>query len=717
VKRFSENAERTSVCVARASVQDEVAAFSGALFVGGSPLRPSGAIAFGEAAGEDGENALVAREVMALVAAGVRPEEVAVVFRHAGSRMASLVSTLQSTGVPVAADVSEAFKRTSFGGALLGLMGACSHAGAEREQLLAFLHSPYSGCTHEVAGRVDGLLRRRGVEASRMVHVASAELDVAGRRILTDARALMAMTVGEESISKWQHLTGRLFANAWTGEALKSRGAALDAAAHSRFLEAVSELAFADGGATATDLLRSLRSVRVSAGASSEFTGVLVTEAHRLRGRTVRALVIGGLSVDEFSSEGHESLAASMGESLGQPAGPDQGLFERMLFHELVSRATEHLILIRRYVDEDGAALRPSAFWDEALDVYRSRDEALEGVLPAGLRLARIDTGEALELSSGSGARRALLRAHPAKSAPVETRRGEADDRLREEMATREEFSVSELEVYLSCPYRWFFERALRSRSLDVTFEARERGSLAHELVAAFYREWSSRELGRVTAASMDEALVVFEGVKEHILARAGRPGPRDLREEMGVARAVRWARSIIEKDAEWLPGFEPLHHEFGFGAEPQDAFGFAGVRLRGSIDRVDVSGRGIVVTDYKSTSEIKGVASFATYGLIQLPVYAAAAARILELPILAGLYRSFNSGGARGFWVSGNDILVQGGSASDSVEDVEGVLAGAVAMVEEAVAGIRAADITPRPRGAGVCAFCGARPVCPEVR
>jgi ATP-dependent helicase/DNAse subunit B len=173
-----------------------------------------------------------------------------------------------------------------------------------------------------------------------------------------------------------------------------------------------------------------------------------------------------------------------------------------------------------------------------------------------------------------------------------------------------------------------------------------------------------------------------------------------------------------VSDDAQMLPGFLPVEHEFAFGEEAGRPFTFGGVALRGSIDRIEAGDEGLVITDYKSARDPKGRASFGTYGLIQLPVYAAAAGALLERPILGAIYRSLRSLAARGFRSAPVDVCGHGVDKDVcSPEEIATVLAEAEGAVAEAAAGIREGAILVSPRHKSTCEWCGARAFCEEAR
>ena len=286
-----------------------------------------------------------------------------------------------------------------------------------------------------------------------------------------------------------------------------------------------------------------------------------------------------------------------------------------------------------------------------------------------------------------------------------------------EALAQRDEFSVSEIETYLGCPYRWFLQRALRPEEIDSGFDSRERGSLAHELLTSFYTRWRARGRTRVCADELGEALEVLEDITRKMTKGSGTV--TTLENRLSEAKAHAWVRSIIEDDATFLPGFVPEHHELRFGVRHDAPVEFAGVKLVGSIDRVDVSAKGLVVIDYKSSAVVEGKGSFGSKGLIQIPVYGAIASSLLGLPLLGGVYRSLQSLACRGFWDADSVDLGGRGIPRDGLDaaEAEVMIAETATRVCAAVEGIRGGRITPNPLTARACAYCDAWPVCGHGR
>lgn len=224
--------------------------------------------------------------------------------------------------------------------------------------------------------------------------------------------------------------------------------------------------------------------------------------------------------------------------------------------------------------------------------------------------------------------------------------------------------SASQIETYLECPYKWFSLRRLRLRDADAGFTGAEMGTFAHRVLEVTRRDLLARALERrlgahvledLRAASPDatqsdeyrarvEELVAlsqvvpaervpgsaprspeeleraravleeeFDAHLSHQYQLMGRKRPRPLpqalvahsAQQAGQLRALRRdLATLLDYEAGLFEGFEPRLFEWGFGRGGAEVE-YAGVRLTGTIDRVDVDAHGqAVVIDYKHKSD-----------------------------------------------------------------------------------------------------------------
>jgi len=184
------------------------------------------------------------------------------------------------------------------------------------------------------------------------------------------------------------------------------------------------------------------------------------------------------------------------------------------------------------------------------------------------------------------------------------------------------------------------------------------------------------------------------------------RPGAR----RRLVANLERYLEYAADADSP----LEPTYLEVGFGIEAHDergaasdlpAFEFApGARLRGRIDRIDVSEAGeAVIYDYKS-SFAPAPAKWVPEGRLQVALYMRAVEELLELPVAGGFFQPLSRElRARGVLDADSGVRLDcvRGDARPR-EDLDELLDAALAAAREAVAEAGRGEIEARPRSCG---------------
>lgn len=221
--------------------------------------------------------------------------------------------------------------------------------------------------------------------------------------------------------------------------------------------------------------------------------------------------------------------------------------------------------------------------------------------------------------------------------------------------------SVSRLEEFAQCPFRFFVHSGLRAEERKAfELDARERGSFQHEVLKRFHdqlsaegRRWrdltpsAARErIGQIVA---DLAPAYRDG-----LLRADDQGRFTARVLGGalqdfVETLVTWMRGQYEFD----PAVAELEFGFDAGGAPAweiDLGGHRKLALRGRIDRMDLyreagEGAWCVVVDYKSGHR-KLDRILVEHGVqLQLPGYLAAARRWTRLRAVPGVAKLIPAG------------------------------------------------------------------------
>lgn len=699
-------------------------------------VAPDGAVRLLEGGGERAELELVATEAGALLGAGMRAEDIAVVIRPAPARMELLREVFAAAGVPFALDTRRRLRDCAIGAALIGLLrtvpgggqrdggedGGGERSGGERgggqggggqgegaaRDLLAWLRAPGVLEHAELADRFEIELRREGIESAGAARERWERrhwpLDAVER--LAEAESGPARARPAALIARAERELLRLFqaplrgqARVLAGEEADEAGAFLAARGALTELRELARLAPARAPASACELAAVLERVTFAAGDRPEPGAIPVLDPLQLRARRVRALFVCSLQEGEFpapprprpflSAEERARLAIVTGVRIEDPR--DALAAERYLFYAAVSRPEERLYLSWHVADEDGEPCARSLFVDDVCDLF---DESLMD------ERARRALGE---VAPG------LAAAAAAAPPPAPPAGALSDEQLVRALRERP-WSASSLEAWRSCPMRWFVERLLAPETIDPEAEPLARGAVAHQALADTLEALRERTGSaavtpqRLALARELLARALAEGEAERALTVAGeRVQPARRRLQADLERFLEFAAASPSP-------LEPTHLEIGFGFEegpsPLPALELAdGVRLRGRIDRIDVGEGGVaVVYDYKNRRAPAPVRWLAD-GNLQVALYMRAAETLLGLDVAGGFYQPLSGESLRARGVldesSGLGLECTRGDERPAEEVralLDELLALAVAAAEEAGRG----ELQSRPRTCG---------------
>jgi len=338
---------------------------------------------------------------------------------------------------------------------------------------------------------------------------------------------------------------------------------------------------------------------------------------------------------------------------------------ERFLGYIACTRASEKLAVTFSRHDADGRALNPSPFIAHLqrrfpkLEVEEFQDEislaevehASELVGPL-VNLGRSGPGSAHSENRGrptSPAARSWdeLLELPAIESLLETlqtlREPDPAENLSRELAeklfgTALQTSVSRLEEFAQCPFKFFVRSGLRAGERKLfELDARERGSFRHEVLKIFHDELT-KENKRWRDLTPAEARERVAKIAANLADNFHEGLMRDTAQTRFEARALTEAlQDFAEVVVTWMRGqyeFDPVAAELDFGGENSSAPAWEidlgsghTLALQGRIDRVDLcreSGERAwcVVMDYKSGGK-KLDAVLMEHGVqLQLPAY-----------------------------------------------------------------------------------------------
>ena len=408
---------------------------------------------------------------------------------------------------------------------------------------------------------------------------------------------------------------------------------------------------------------------------------------------------------------------------------------------------------------DDGVPRARSLFVDDVLDLFEEGLEERRAHRPLGAvgRPASGDPESAVDdprlaFAPGRWAPQPGDRESGARGrSPLgPLREQELKDELREHT-----WSASSLEVWVSCPVKWFVQRMLRAKDLDPDPEPLARGGLAH----AVLKDTLERLRERTGSARLGLAR---ELLREALGGRAREfPLSAAVERRPGLRRRLEAdLERYLEHAAECESSLEPTYLELGFGfgeEQPQASVGSpetaglpegaglpggggllegaalpegagvpggvgllegtglpaldlgAGLRLRGRIDRVDVvtGGGQAVVYDYKGRN-VSPAAKWVEGANVQVALYMRAVEELLGLEAVGGFYQPLSGADLRARGVldreSGVEIECVRGETREHTE-VRELLEEAVAVAREAAAQAGRGELEPRPK---TCAYRG---------
>ncbi len=674
------------------------------------PVDPGSAVTLLQGGGERAELELVAAEAARLICDdGVAPQEIAIVLRRPGDHAALLSEVFGAFGVSLALERRVAFGHTPLGRGLVGL-ARCALPDGGAEHLISYLRTPGLLQRAELADRLETRARQEGARTADAVRALWEEqhwrLDAIDRVRAAQARG------GAELAERLAAELELLFTAPRRRAAQVLTGAeAQDVAvlrAGRKALEQLAALARADRALEPErdELAALLHDLDVFVGTRPGPGLVTVAEPLSLRARRVRILFACGLqegifpasprTEPFFADTEREQIAAASGLQLRRR---DELGAERYLFYATVSRPEERLYLSWHEAGDDGEQAVRSFFVSDVCDLFgpelegRRRTRSLGQVAwPQG---AAPTERERLRGEAASGPRR--------REAPIAALRDEA---LVAQMRDRPTWSASGIELWASCPVRWFVERMLRPEGLTPDPEALLRGALTHTVLEAVVRGLiDSADGGRLDETTLPAARELaaaamkrVEGTEQFVMSRD--PSRQRAMEHRLRADVLRYLEHAATCGSELVP--EALEVDFGGPDDEHPPLELrGGVRLRGRIDRIDTgAGGSALVYDYKGRMTVES-AHWRAKRKYQVALYMLAARDVLGLDPVGGLYQPIGGKDqrARGLLIDDVDPGLQAVKTDRRAPDefdaiVDGVLEDVLAVLAE----LRAGALAPRP-------------------
>lgn len=653
-----------------------------------------------------------------------------------------LGAPLSDAGFRVALRATVPWKATALGRAWECVRrleeGSCHWLAAATD----FAYNPLSGLDGRKVREINGRLRgNRLLSAADAADVLTAESRSYGTLALVARAMARGESVPPDALDVLSGIVGTAFSDAL--------GRAVGRAACDR-LCALVETAEALG-VSSRSLLPVLSDATVRVEGSSggdgpvcEIAGTAVLDS--VVPKSWDTVVLADISARTFGISEELSALDGLAEALGLPREPSALRRQRSRFAAAEGAARHRFVLGVSRRDERGDELFPSFLLEEFANAQaragaeRAREE---GDAELAARWGRSDDArfglpEPLAADARCRGEEDLPQVLGAVFAPVASCerlpvpvRGRLRSLLLPRYLARTDegmpvLSPSAIEQYLSCPYGWFIQSCVRPESLDEGFGPRELGNFAHEVFARFYDELAEEGVRRVSADNVEALAPRLEALVDE-LARVQperRPGSRLVaatrEERQQVSQLKRQLSRSLRLQAQMPAGYEIAFCEHPI--EASDAVDYAGVRLRGRVDRVDVDeerGR-FVVVDYKGAS--KGYASGLKEGdepslpfHVQGLIYAQALLRTgFGLACAGALYLGYRARGVKeliagAYDVSAFDAGALSSRGSEVAMNFSAYLDAIEALAAERLAELSEGAVPPSSTVPAACTYCPA--------
>ena len=217
-------------------------------------------------------------------------------------------------------------------------------------------------------------------------------------------------------------------------------------------------------------------------------------------------------------------------------------------------------------------------------------------------------------------------------------------------------YSVSQLETYGECPFRYFSNRVLNltpTEEEETGLTNLERGSLAHTILFEFYDgRRDAPAISEYTGVEFEEAVKVLRQIAQnHLDAKAAELNLKgadkffwDIEAERLIGGYGRTGAlpAFLEAEKERKFEVQPRYFEVGFGpgnrlerTDPhlgsEEPITVGDVALAGRIDRIELGNGMFVIGDYKTGSSTPRMRDIREGRSLQLPLYIAVVEQLLR--------------------------------------------------------------------------------------
>lgn len=631
---------------------------------GQGPLVPDDSVTLIEAAGVRNEAEAIGSEIAQLVASEVDPGSIGISVGSPGTEGRLIREILERYGIPVALEAEIPARATIVGSSIAALIRAVLEDSVD--DLLYWLRSPL-GPPREVVDLLEFYCRK---DSEASANEATGRLSRLGGAAEGWDDLIAIKDGGLASGEIIGDLTDRLADRILDADPARppSPGTVLELRVAGALNQALAELGDleGDGKRQLEALLEAIDNDAIKIWSSPSGDAVTIASPYGMRAKRFRYLFMAGLQ--EAASHDPERpgpfLSRENRRALGMSVKVDREDQERYLFYSCLTVPTDRLWLSFTTSDETGKSVRPSPLVglieamfpiDPETGVSTLRRVTRSGrtpvfpmsAAPMPEEVARTAAaGFALPGSISGSSLGGKIEAALATADKVMSRTASlaslANEDLKRKLAGEGILSPTRIEAWVTCPYRWYVEKAIQPDRFGPDSDYLTLGSVLHKVLEEVY---GKKPGTRPDQENLSAWLGDLEACLDQVLGnrKYGLTG-RDIRSEVLRLRIRRLAESLIRSEAAHpRDSFVPELLECDFG--PID-MGPTGIEkpehwsLTGKIDRIDLAGPDedhedgrVLVIDYKSGSVEKYARAKALdKGLIQMILYLVATRSIEKL-------------------------------------------------------------------------------------
>jgi ATP-dependent helicase/nuclease subunit B len=434
----------------------------------------------------------------------------------------------------------------------------------------------------------------------------------------------------------------------------------------------------------------------------SDTTGVQFVDDQAARYGEFDEMALVGLIEGEWPDRPKRNIfyPASLLASLGWPTEKDRRGAAEARFLELLQSPFERVMVSTVSLDDE-ALVEPSTFIDE---IPRANLKKGSGVFFDSDAAKKTpdpffgDPGEWLSMRESRSSRDADV--FHGFVGPLETGLRSARG------APSPTWSVSALETYLGCPFKFFAQHVIQLEEDpedEEVMDPRTQGQFVHEVFEAFFKRWQADGHLAITPDTIDTARTLFREVVEECLARlSGTEAALERTRLLGSPAAAGLGEAVFRMEAERpVPVVarlleHRLKGEFAFDT----AGGPRRLSISGKADRIDLLADGTFrVIDYKLGWPPNRARA------LQLPIYGLCAEQSLN-----HLGRQWTLGEAAYLAFKGPKRVI---GLFASPDERARVLADAQQRLADTVDAINAGHFPPTPDDVYRCETCTYAAVC----